>query len=84
MSRDADFEIVTIEKLKFSKRVNVELEKQRNKTKHWGPEVMAERRRISLKETDKRQENREYSRLQRAKEESSRKKVKSITCCIKN
>lgn len=83
MSRDPDFGIVTIEKLKFSKRVNVELEKQRNKTKHWGPEVMAERR-ISLKETDKRQENREYSTLQRAKEESSRKKVKSITCCIKN
>lgn len=46
----------------FSKRVSVELEKQRNKTKTWESLVMAERK-TSYKKTDKRQENQEYSRL---------------------
>lgn len=68
----------------FSESVNVELEKQRNKTKPWGPEVMAEKRRSSYKKIDKRQEIQEHSRLQTAKEESSRKDTKSIARCIKN
>lgn len=44
---------------KFSQGLNVELEKQGNKTKPWGPEVMANRRRISRKETAKRREDQE-------------------------
>lgn len=50
---DSDFGIMTVERIKFSRRVDVELRKQRNDMKPWGPEVRAERR-ASYKETDTR------------------------------
>lgn len=52
--RDVDFGIMTVKKIKFSRRVSVEFKKQRNDMKPWGPEVMAERR-TSYKETDTRE-----------------------------
>lgn len=48
-----DFGIMTVKKIKFSRRVSVEFRKQRNDMKPWGPEVMAER--TSYKETDTRE-----------------------------
>lgn len=50
---DADFGIMTVKRIKFSRRVNVESGKQKNSMKPWGPEVMAERR-ASYKEIDTR------------------------------